>query len=137
MDCSGTIYFLLNKVEPKTVPRQASEMFTWAKEKGKLHLVTQQYYHSPELSQLKPGDLLFWTGTYAVHREPPITHVMIYLGENKKNEPLMFGASDGRTYHGKKMWGVSVFDFKMLDNKSKAKFIGYSCVPNLTCMQQN
>jgi len=47
--------------------------------------------------------------------------------------PLMFGASDGRYYNGKKMWGVSVFDFELPKPNSAAKFIGYSCVPQLTC----
>lgn len=58
---------------------------------------------------------------------------MIYLGKNSKHEPLMFGSSDGRTYQNHKMWGVSVFDFKLPENGDTAKFIGYSCIPNLTC----
>ncbi|MEI9999248.1 MAG: hypothetical protein WDO13_08775 [Verrucomicrobiota bacterium] len=29
---------------------------------------------------LKPGDLLFWENTYKPERQPPITHVMIFLG---------------------------------------------------------
>ena len=65
-----------------------------------------------DFSKLKPGDLLFWSGTYRVKRTPPITHVMLYLGKTKNNELLMFGASNGRTYRGKRMNGVSVFDFK-------------------------
>ena len=55
----------------------------------------------------KPGDLLFWTGTYSVERDPPVTHTMIYLGEEKKSgKPIMVGASDGRTYEGRTaVWG--------------------------------
>jgi hypothetical protein len=45
----------------------------------------------------------------------------------------MFGSSNGRTYQGKKMWGVSVFDFQLPDPKEKHKFIGYGCIPKLTC----
>lgn len=132
MDCSGTMYYLLKSSGVSDVPRQANEIYTWAEQKGKLFTVTSQDSNSPELKQLQPGDLLFWTGTYAVKREPAITHVMLYLGKNSKNEPLMFGASDGRTYQNKKMWGVSVFDFK-LSNGHTGKFVGYSCVPDLTC----
>ncbi|MDR3491965.1 MAG: NlpC/P60 family protein [Gammaproteobacteria bacterium] len=133
MDCSGTINYLLNSVKIPNVPRQANEMYTWAENKGHLYHVNKQDFHSREFSKLKPGDLLFWTGTYAVHRYPAITHVMIYLGENNKNQPLMFGASDGRRYEGKSMRGVSVFDFELPRDNSAAKFVGYSCIPHLTC----
>ena len=54
---------------------------------------------------------MFWNGTYnAGDRDPPVTHAMIYLGvEKKRKQPVMFGASDGRTYDGKARYGVSVF----------------------------
>lgn len=133
MDCSGTIYFLLKSANVSNVPRQANEMFAWAEKSGKLYLVSSQDLHSSSYSHLKPGDLLFWKGTYAVRRNPDITHVMIYLGVDEKNEPLLFGASDGRTYQGKRMTGVSVFDFNISRDKGKTKFVGYSCVPDLTC----
>jgi hypothetical protein len=58
---------------------------------------------------------------------------MLYLGKNKKGEPLMFGASNGRTYEGKKMNGVGVFDFKLPKEGAPQKFVGYSCIPSLTC----
>jgi len=134
MDCSGTIYYLLKTAHVEDVPRSAEEMFSWAKEKGKLYPVTEQEFNSVQFSHLKPGDLLFWTGTYAATpSESGVTHVMIYLGKNKNKQPLMFGSSDGRTYQGKKMWGVSVFDFQLPNDNSKAKFVGYSCIPKLTC----
>lgn len=132
MDCSGTIYYLLKSLGVKDVPRQSDQIYSWAEKNGKLIKVKSQEFNSPELSQLKPGDLLFWTGTYAVKRDIPITHVMIYLGLNAENKPLMFGASDGRTYQNKKMWGVSVFDFR-LSNGRGGNFVGYSCIPTLTC----
>lgn len=133
MDCSGTMYYLLTKKELNDVPRQSDEMFNWVEKKGKLYRVTSNDFNSLEFSHLKAGDLLFWSGTYATHRDSAISHVMLYLGKNKLGEPLMFGASDGRTYQGKKMWGVSVFDFKLPNGKGPQKFVGYSCIPNLTC----
>lgn len=132
MDCSGTIYYLLKNSHIEDVPRQSNEMYTWVEKNGTLHKVVHQDNDSTELSKLKPGDLLFWSGTYDAHHSPNITHVMIYLGKNKENEPLMFGSSDGRYYQGKKMWGVSVFDFRLSD-KYRGKFEGYSCIPQLTC----
>lgn len=131
MDCSGTIYYLLNESKLQDVPRDADGLFNWVKKDGTLYQVTSNDFNSSEFSKLKPGDLLFWSGTYATSHS--ITHVMLYLGKNKKGERLMFGASDGRTYQGKKMWGVSVFDFHLPDGKEKQQFVGYGCIPGLTC----
>jgi cell wall-associated NlpC family hydrolase len=132
MDCSGTIYFLLRQLNI-SAPRPSNEQFLWVKKYGKLHLVTASDLNSQEFSSLQPGNLLFWEGTYDIKRYPPSTHVMIYLGKDKQGRPLMVGASDGRTYRGNKMWGVSVFDFKLPAPNSKSHFIGYSCIPNYSC----
>jgi hypothetical protein len=133
MDCSGTIYYLLNEMKIPSAPRQSDELFSWAKQSGKLFATKSHSLSSDEFKYLKPGDLLFWSGTYPTQRTIPITHVMLYLGKNKKGEPLMFGASNGRTYEGKKMNGVGVFDFKLPKEGAPQKFVGYSCIPSLTC----
>jgi len=133
MDCSGTIYYLLTQSKLDNVPRQSDQLYNWLLQNGKLHKVTKQSFYSPEFTKLKPGDLLFWSGTYNTHRESAISHVMMYLGKNKQGQRLMFGASDGRTYAGKKMWGVSVFDFYLPDQNDAARFVGYGCIPGLTC----
>jgi cell wall-associated NlpC family hydrolase len=40
-----------------------------------------------ELDDLKPGDLLFWRGTYNIDRDPPYhAHRLIYLGQEKRTE---------------------------------------------------
>ena len=108
MDCSGTIYYLLTAEKINDVPRSSDEMFNWVTKSGKLYRVTRNDFNSPEFSHLKPGDLLFWSGTYATPHNAYISHVMLYLGKNKLGERLMFGASDGRTYQGKKC-GVSAY----------------------------
>jgi len=131
MDCSGTIYYLLKSAKVPDVPRSSDEMFSWAEKEGELYRTTENNFDSRSFSHLRPGDLLFWSGTYATTKN--ISHVMIYLGKNKKGQPLMFGSSDGRTYQGKKMWGVSVFDFQLPNDATNARFVGYSCIPNLTC----
>ena len=91
-----------------------------------------------ELDALKPGDLLFWAGTYNVDRDPAITHTMIYVGREKAtNHRIMVGASDGRTYKGQSRFGVSIFDFKVsrLGAKSEDRpgptFVGYGRIPGL------
>ena len=51
------------------------------------------------------GDLLFWEWTYNIKRSPPITHVMIYLGRDKKGIPRMAGSSSGKN------GGVGIYTF--------------------------
>ena len=80
-------------------------------------------------------------------RDPPVTHVMVYLGKRKKDGVrLMFGSSDGRPYDGQRRNGVSVFDFKMPAARSgdaadavtaaapdhAPDFSGYGPVPGMT-----
>ncbi len=133
MDCSGAIFYLLTTLNVPDVPRDSKGMYEWVKKSGHFHKVYNQDFSSSEFSALKPGDLLFWTGTYANQHPDAISHVMLYLGKTLQNKPIMFGSSDGRSYAGNKMWGVSVFDFLLPNDISTAKFIGYSCIPTLTC----
>ena len=114
MDCSGTIYYLLRQRGFEDAPRQASEQYSWVRAKSRFYAVLSKKQDTPELSEMRPGDLLFWTGTYNVDRDPPVTHTMIYLGRRKKDgHRLMVGSSDGRTYDGQRRNGVSVFDFHL------------------------
>ena len=114
MDCSGTVSYLLKTHGFTDVPRQASEQYSWVRQKSRVYPVLSRKQDNAELKELRPGDLMFWTGTYNVDRDPPVTHAMIYLGRRKKDgHRLMFGASDGRPYDGQRRNGVSVFDFRM------------------------
>jgi len=137
MDCSGFIYYVLRENGVKDVPRDASEQYVWVRKAGNFRAVLSRNLDSFEFDELKPGDLLFWTGTYSVERDPPVTHTMIYLGKNKKTgKPIMVGASDGRTYEGEQQFGVSVFDFKTARAKDGASsahpsFVGYGRIPGL------
>lgn len=134
MDCSGTIYYLLNTMGITDVPRSSNLMYRWVWEKGHFYAVNGTTLDSFEFSHLHPGDLLFWSGTYAIDRDPNVTHVMLYLGKNKAGRPLMVGASDGRTYKGRRIDGVSVFDFQMPSPNSNTRFLGYSCTPGINCI---
>jgi len=138
MDCSGFVYFVLNQNGVGDVPRDSSEQYSWVRRARQFESVVSQKDDSFELEDLKPGDLLFWTGTYSIERDPPITHAMIYLGREKKNgHRVMVGASDGRVYEGESRNGVSVFDFKVQrngkadDGKLRPTFIGYGHIPGL------
>ena len=114
MDCSGTIYYLLRQRGFEDIPRSASEQYSWVRGKSRFYAVLSNKQDTPELAEMRPGDLLFWTGTYIVDRDPPVTHTMIYLGRRKKDgHRLMVGSSDGRTYDGQRRNGVSVFDFHL------------------------
>jgi cell wall-associated NlpC family hydrolase len=139
MDCSGFVYYVLKQNGFPDVPRDSSQQYVWVRKGGNFKAVVSRKEDSFELDDLKPGDLLFWRGTYNIDRDPPITHSMIYLGREKRtNKRVMVGSSDGRTYDGKQRWGVSVFDFKLPpppksgDAKISPVFVGYGRIPGLS-----
>ncbi len=139
MDCSGFIYYVLQQNGFREVPRDSSQQYVWVRKAGDFDAVLSRKEDSFELDDLKPGDLLFWRGTYNIDRDPPITHTMIYLGREKRTKKrVMVGSSDGRTYDGIQRWGVSVFDFKMPpppksgDAKISPVFVGYGRIPGLS-----
>jgi cell wall-associated NlpC family hydrolase len=138
MDCSGFIYYVLQQNGFPDVPRDSSQQYVWVRKGGDFNAVLSRKEDSFEFDDLKPGDLLFWRGTYNIDRDPPITHTMIYLGREKRtNKRVMIGSSDGRTYDGKQRWGVSVFDFKLPpppksgDARISPVFVGYGRIPGL------
>ncbi|MBV8898825.1 MAG: C40 family peptidase, partial [Verrucomicrobia bacterium] len=138
-DCSGFIYYVLQRLGFRDVPRDSSEQYLWVRKYSDFQAVLSRQQDTFELDALRPGDLLFWSGTYVVNRDVPITHVMIYLGKDKKSgKPLMVGASDGRTYKGVQRYGVSVFDFTLpsgqpskIDPTRTPRFDGYATIPGL------
>src|SRR5437879_5619351 len=139
MDCSGFIYYVLQQNGLPDVPRDSSQQYVWVRKAGNFNAVLSRHEDSFEFDALKPGDLLFWRGTYNIDRDPPITHTMIYLGRDKRTKKrVMFGSSDGRTYDGKQRWGVSVLDFKLPpppttgDAKISPVFVGYGRIPGLS-----
>jgi cell wall-associated NlpC family hydrolase len=145
MDCSGFIYYVLSQGGMKEVPRDAREQYIWVRKARTFQAVLGHHDDTFELDDLKPGDLLFWSGTYHVDRDPAITHTMIYLGREKgTNQRIMVGSSDGRTYKGQSRFGVSVFDFKvtprMTPGKSeeqlKPTFVGYGRIPDLKAAEK-
>jgi len=137
MDCSGFVYYVLTQAGVKDVPRDASGQYAWVRKAGKFRAVVSRKLDGFEMDELKPGDLLFWVGTYDTEHDPPVSHTMIYLGREKETgDRVMVGSSDGRSYHGLQRWGVSVFDFKEVKEHpatghGSSQFIGYGGIPGL------
>jgi len=129
LDCSGAVFYILQQVGVDP-PRSSAAQFTWVKEENALIEVSASVLSTGDtaFNALKPGDLLFWSGTYEPTdgRTVPVSHVQIFLGHEKSTgEPVMVGSSDGRAYRGTKRVGYGVFDFKLPKAGSKAKFLGY------------
>jgi cell wall-associated NlpC family hydrolase len=129
LDCSGSVYYILQRVGVDP-PRSSAAQFTWVKDAGALTDVPATVTSTGDaaFADLRPGDLLFWSGTYEPTdgRTVAVSHVQIFLGHEKTTgEPVMVGASDGRTYRGTKREGYGVYDFKMPKTGSKARFLGY------------
>ena len=142
MDCSGSVSYLLRQQGFKDVPRDSAGQYVWARKRGQFFAVISKKAGGFEFDDLKPGDLMFWSGTYAIDRDPPVTHSMIYLGQHRTRKQLvMWGASDGRSYDGKSRYGVGVFDFKMPRAGGEGEgatavgnhpdFLGYARIPGL------
>lgn len=134
MDCSGTVQCTLKMFGMEKVPRSSWDLYEWVKTSGDLKPAQGvTTLEDPSLADLKPGDLLFWEGTYETgDRVPPISHVMIFLGTLKSDGAgVMFGASSGRRFRGKAIHGVSVFDWSVPGPNSVSKFVGYAPIPGL------
>jgi cell wall-associated NlpC family hydrolase len=135
-DCSGFIFYVLRQHGLTQVPRDSSGLYVWVRKARGFRAVIGRKPDSFEMDELLPGDLLFWTGTYVTDHDPPVTHTMLYLGTEKSTgAKVMIGSSEGRTFHGEKRSGVSVFDFTMPHtqkaNEQRATFIGYARIPGL------
>ena len=134
MDCSGAVYHVLQKFGFADVPRQSNDMYAWTWQANTFRAFNGRTMNSFEMKEIRPGDLLFWTNTTGrTDRDPPVTHVMIYLGlQASDGRPVMFGSSDGRSYNGTPRYGVGVFDFVLPKALSAARFIGYAHLPSPT-----
>lgn len=132
MDCSGFVHYVVGKQGFRKVPRQANHFYLWVRLRGRFYSVLSSNPRTAELKELQPGDLLFWTGTYDIKRDPPVTHVMVYLGRLKEDgRGVMAGASEGRRFGGRSTSGVTVYDFELPRAGSEGRFVGYGAIPGL------
>lgn len=96
MDCSNTSRYLLQQAAGLEIPRTASSQYWVLDNKKLVWRVPKDNEGRPSKAylerNLQVGDLLFWEHTYKPVREPPVTHVTVFLGKNKKGEWIMAGS---------------------------------------------
>jgi LysM repeat protein len=117
MDCSNTSRYIYKVTTGIQLPRTASDQYYYLHLQGKAWDVPQTsggLADSNFLRQnLKPGDLLFWENTYRPERQPPITHVMIFLGTNDKGQWIMAGSQSTRGgEHNRSNGGPDIYVFR-------------------------
>jgi cell wall-associated NlpC family hydrolase len=126
MDCSGTMQFLLKSMGYPDIPRTSYNQYNWLKEKGTLKNVG--FFHSSDraISKFRPGDLIFWGGTYNSGHK--VSHVMIYMGKNRSGKHYIFGAR-GKKVKGLNGSGVDIFEYN--PRSTGGRLIGYGRLPGL------
>ena len=125
LDCSGTVQFLLQRQGLSGVPRQADMQYLWLQKAGTLRVVDARMTQEQLLREVRPGDLLFWEGTYDVQRTPNITHVMVYVGFDRgTGKHLMFGARGSKS-KGLTGNGVDYYEFKGLRRRGRGRLAGF------------
>jgi cell wall-associated NlpC family hydrolase len=117
MDCSNTTRYIYKVATGIELPRTASDQYYYLHLQGKAwdvpptsdRLAAAEYLRH----NLKPGDLLFWENTYRPERQPPITHVMIFLGTNQRDEWMMAGSQTSRGgEHNRRNGGPDIYVFR-------------------------
>lgn len=141
MDCSNTSRYLYQAAVGLEIPRTASSQY-WVLDNEKL------VWRVPKDSEGRPsktyldkhlqvGDLLFWEHTYKPVREPPVTHVTVFMGRNKKGEWIMAGSQSRQ--HGELTDDIGGPDLYVFNphansggystflgiNKIKGRFVGF------------
>jgi len=133
-DCSGAMYYVLRGAGYKP-PRTSAQQYLWVRDAMKLTEVTgyPETLGDDVFERLQPGDLIFWSGTYIPidGRKVKITHISLYLGQEKDGRLVMIGATKGRSYRGKKVDGYGIYDFRLPTKGGKSRFVGYGPPPGL------
>jgi hypothetical protein len=116
MDCSNTTRYLYKAATGIQLPRTASDQYYYLHLQNKawdVPHVASGFADCNYLRQnLKAGDLLFWENTYRPERQPPITHVMIFLGTNGRGEWIMAGSQSSRGgEHNRRHGGPDIYVF--------------------------
>jgi cell wall-associated NlpC family hydrolase len=117
MDCSNTARYIYKVTTGIQLPRTASDQYYYLHLQGKAWDVPQASNGWADCEflrhNLKPGDLLFWENTYRPERQPPITHVMVFLGTNDKGQWIMAGSQTSRGgEHNRRNGGPDIYIFR-------------------------
>ncbi len=126
MDCSGSMQFLLSDIGFKDMPRTSYDQYAWLRKARTMN-------HSKSIPDkmggrkgIKPGDLIFWGGTYNSGHK--VSHVMIYLGQGGDGTHYMFGAR-GEKKQGLHGSGVDIFK---LESGYQKGLIGFGSLPGVS-----
>jgi hypothetical protein len=99
MDCSNTVRYIYKEALGINLPRTSYEQYQAIHSSGNFQSVPKTKEGKIDISQLKKklrvGDILFWINTHSDIPKtwnPPIGHVMIYMGKSKTKKLVMFGA---------------------------------------------
>lgn len=116
MDCSNTTRYIYRVTTGIQLPRTASDQYYYLHLQKKAWDVPQAASGFADCNylrqNLKPGDLLFWENTYKPERQPPITHVMIFLGTNARGQWIMAGSQSTRGgEHNRRHGGPDIYVF--------------------------
>jgi hypothetical protein len=117
MDCSNTARYMYEEALDVHLPRTSYDQYISVKNSGNLKIppITNGKIDSERLKKiLKTGDLLFWINTHSdipKNWNPPIGHVMVYMGKSKKGEMIMAGAGTYGKGKRTKKGGVDFYKF--------------------------
>ena len=116
MDCSNTTRYLYRATTGIQLPRTASDQYYYLhlqKKAWDVPMTSTGFADCNYLRQnLRAGDLLFWENTYKPDRQPPITHVMIFLGTNPRGQWIMAGSQTTRGgEHNRRHGGPDIYVF--------------------------
>jgi hypothetical protein len=126
LDCSGTMKYLLSDIGFSDMPRTSYDQYAWLRQARTLRHTKSIPDHMGGRKGIKPGDLIFWGGTYdSGHR---VSHVMIYLGQGKDGTHYMFGAR-GKDKRGLNGSGVDVF---RLPSGYQKNLVGFGSLPGVS-----
>lgn len=118
MDCSGCIMYLFNSLGYQDVPRTSFDQYDWVRKNGRI-----KKSKTIKASDLSPGDLIFWGGTYKSGHK--VSHIMMYMGRGTNGKLYMYGARS-KSIRGVSGAGVDIHELRAGSHKN---LIGYGRAP--------
>lgn len=126
MDCSGAMLYLFSNMGFSDMPRTSFDQYDWLRKNRTMQHTKTIPEKMGGKRGIKPGDLIFWGGTYDSGHK--VSHVMVYLGQSPDGTHYMFGAR-GEKKRGLNGSGVDVFTLNPGHQKS---LIGYGTLPGVS-----
>lgn len=125
LDCSGAMKFLLSDIGFTDMPRTSYDQYSWLRKARTLRHTKTIPDQMGGRKGIKPGDLIFWGGTYDSGHK--VSHVMIYLGQGGNGTHYMFGAR-GKSKTGLNGSGVDIFT---LESGYQKSLVGFGSLPGV------